>query len=90
MAMNGVGEMNRRKLVSFAFAVLTQLPTFQVRASESAGANVPEITAKVYWVFLIHQFFLKAIITDYLSAGIPRFTHIWSHQGVRKRKMGEG
>ncbi len=52
MAVNSVGEINRRKLVGLvAFAVLTQLPTFQVGASESAGVNSvngPEITAKVH------------------------------------------
>ncbi len=47
--MNRVDEFDRRKFVDlFALAVLTQLPTFQVGASESTGVNGPEITAKVY------------------------------------------
>ena len=60
MTMNGVGEINRRKLVALlACTALSQFPTFQAGALESGGATGPEIIAKVYG--LIHNIFFMCI-----------------------------
>jgi hypothetical protein len=90
MTMNrGETNYHRRKLVDlFALTVLAQLPTLQVSALETAGVNKPEVTAKVHLYLFTQKVKVFRAVSHF--SGLPRFIHIWSNQGLRKRKMGEG